>query len=404
MPDPPAAPGLLTRLVARLGGEVSAEVLESYRRAGLGVYDLFTQAEARRAEAEGTPEHAPDEASRCFLLCAWNGFALQTIGDAFVDADYAAQPRTVGFVPPITKEQALAFYGDVEAWIGRGRQAEADPAFEMPIALPAELPPFVKVEPCPTEHLKAMLAAARTLRSHGETAILDAERVGGATPEQLASLRALLASAASAADYAERLYGDGGASQETHERIEASLQESLRSFYLAGQLAAMPELVGRRTIPASVTGAGRRLPGPGEPGFDAWCLTDPRSRERWQRDRKARAAIDSLWELDPEPRATLDMQAEIDASLAAGFVAYATGRDGRRLGNYFCCPWSAVYETTQAVTIAGRRLRSGQQFVADVSAEELAEGGEFKRELLLGNFRPTDRIDYCDPAAGGHDD
>lgn len=47
----------------------------------------------------------------------------------------------------------------MEAWIGRGRQAEADPAFVMPIALPAELPAFAEVEPCPTEHLQAMLAA-----------------------------------------------------------------------------------------------------------------------------------------------------------------------------------------------------------------------------------------------------
>ncbi len=56
------------------------------------------------------------------------------------------------------------------------------------------------------------------------------------------------------------------------------------------------------------------------------------------------------------------------------------------------------------MTIGGRRLPSGQQFTADVSAEELAEGGAFKRELLLGSFTPTDRIDYCDPAGGGHDD
>lgn len=101
-------------------------------------------------------------------------------------------------------------------------------------------------------------------------------------------------------------------SQELHERIEQSVKEALGAYYLAGQLAAMPEFVGRRPVPVSVTGAGRRL--------------------------------------------------------------------------------------------AGRRLRAGQQLTLDVSAEEMAAGEPFKRELLLGNFNPTDRIDYCDPRAGGHED
>ncbi len=96
-----------------------------------------------------------------------------------------------------------------------------------------------------------------------------------ASAEQLSGLRALLASAANAADYADRLHGDGGVAPEIHERIESSLQEALRSFYLAGQLAAMPDLIGRQPIAASVTGAGARLPGPGEADFDPWCLTDP---------------------------------------------------------------------------------------------------------------------------------
>ncbi len=45
--------------------------------------------------------------------------------------------------------------------------------------------------------------------------------------------------------------------------------------------------------------------------------------------------------------------------------------------------------------IDGRCLRPLQQFTLDVSAEEIAEGGEFKRDLLLGNFQPTKQIDYC---------
>lgn len=399
----PEQPGFTTRLLARLNGEVSAETLDAYHRAGLGVYDLLSAAEAKRAEFAGGAGSEVDTATRCFLLCTWNAFALQTLGDAFVDADYAANSRTVGFVPPITKEQALNFYGEVESWMGHGHEAQANPHCRLPLALPAELPAFAEIEPCPSEHLEAMLGAADRLRAHAETAIVDAERLPGASEEQLSQLRGLLASATNAAGYARRLYGDGDVGQELHERIESSVKEALGSYYLAGQFAAMPELVGHRATPVSVTGAGQRLPGPGEPGFDPWCLTDPHSREQWQRDAQARRAVDTLWASDPAPRATLDLQSEVDAALGAGYVTYAADPRGRRLGNYFCCPWSAVYQTARPVTIGGQRLRSGQQFAVDVSAEEMAEGGAFKRELLLGNFSPTDRVDYCDPSEGGHD-
>jgi len=404
MSEQPDHPGLLTRLVARLSGEVSADTLDAYRRAGLGVYDLVGSAEAERGELAAVPAAAVDDATRCFLLCTWNAFALQTLGDAFVDADYEANPRTVGFVPPVTKDQALQFYGEVEAWMGRGLAARANPNASLPVALPAELPAFVEVEPCPREHLQAMLAASTTLAEHAETAIFDAERLPGASASQLAELRGLLSCAGNAAAYATRLYGDGDVSQDLHERIEQSVKEALGAYYLAGQLSAMPELVGRHPVPASVTGAGPRLAAPGQPGFDPWCLTDPHSRTNWKRDGQARDAIDLLWRADPDPNATLDLQAQIDAALGQGYIEYAVDRNNRRMGNYFCCPWSAVYMTSRPLTIGGRRLRAGQQFTFDVSAEEMAEGEPFKRELLLGNFSPTDRIDYCDPRAGGHHD
>lgn len=105
----------------------------------------------------------------------------------------------------------------------------------------------------------------------------------------------------------------------------------------------MPVLVDApQTKAASSAPAGaprqRTLPGPGEPGFDPWCLTDSATRETWKRDQKARATIATLWEYDPDPKRTLATQAEIDAALARGDVAYATNRSGQRIGYYYCCP------------------------------------------------------------------
>jgi hypothetical protein len=40
------------------------------------------------------------------------------------------------------------------------------------------------------------------------------------------------------------------------------------------------------------------------------------------------------------------------------------------------------------------------QFVFDVSAEEVAEGGAFVRRIVRGPFHSTDDVDYCDPESG----
>ncbi len=50
------------------------------------------------------------------------------------------------------------------------------------------------------------------------------------------------------------------------------------------------------------------------------------------------AALDTLWSYDPEPSSTIAVQAQIDEALRAGSIVHATDRDGRPVGNYYCCP------------------------------------------------------------------
>lgn len=398
------SPALSTRLRAKLAGEVAAGALDGYRAAGATAYGLLVEAERTRQQlrADGRDGFSAEPATKAFLVCAWNAFLLQTLGDEFVETDYRADPKTVGFVPPVTAEQALAFYDEVEHWLVRARQAKADPGFRLDLHVPAELPPWAAAEPCPHEHLMAMLAACRKLVEHAEIAVADLKQ--GASGEHgalVARLESELSAVCSNAEYAEQLHAqlhEDRANRELHERIERSIKEALERGYLLGQLAAMPELLeaGAETVGLQ----GKRLPRPGEPGFDPWRLTDPETRARWQRDRQAARAIETLWKYDPDPARTLEIEAEIEAALEAGAIDYATDAGGRRLGNFYCCPWSAIYVVRKPVRIAGQRLRPMQQFTYDVSAEEIVEGGTFKRELLLGNFQPTSEVDYCDPSGG----
>ena len=63
----PDHPALMTRLLARLNREVSAQTLDAYHRAGLAVYDLISAAEARRAELASAGAAEVDHATRCFV-------------------------------------------------------------------------------------------------------------------------------------------------------------------------------------------------------------------------------------------------------------------------------------------------------------------------------------------------
>lgn len=401
-------PTLATRLAAALRGEVAADVLEGLRRAGRPVHDDLAHCERRRSELalEGSGVWSCDAGTSSQLLCTWNAYVLQQLGDAMIDADYAASPRTRGYLPPVTAEQAARWLGQVEFWAARARRAAADPAYDVrtEVSLPAALPPFVEVEPCPPPHLAAMLAAGQAMRGHAELALFDLER--GAVPddrqEALGRLKGMAAEAASAVRHAEQLVGPS-TPRELHERAERALEHGLRSYYLLGQLLAMPALLDARDGVATSSPSRSRHPLPWEPDFDPWVLTDPQSVDRWQRDPQARQAIEVLWASDPDPAATLAGLAEIEGAVEQGTVVRGAG-PGLELGHYYCCPWSSLFTVRRTVRLLGMQLGPGQQFAYDVSAEEMAEGRPFVRRLVLGPFAVTREIDYCDPTAGGHDD
>ncbi len=392
----------LARLLARVKGEVSAAELEALRAAGSSIYDSFTDVEAERKQltAAGTDlwhPGSPDPRPR--LATFWRAFACQQLGEAFLDADYAADPGTVGYVPPVTAEQVEALFTEVEALLHDVRHAETDPSWK-PAGLPSLLPRWIDVDPCPRAHLEAMLKACTVLVEHAELAVADLQALGADRhPAEYQRLQAELADAKADASYAAGLHAGlpGGVSQNLHERIERTLKRAIENAYRIGQLAAMPQLIGTRAAGGRPAGI-RRLPRPGEAGFDMWCLTDPRTRANWRADPAAVRAIEMLWRFDPDPGATLTIQAEIDAAAERGDLRLTLD------GYYFCCPWSAVYQVVNPVTIGATRLRRGKRFTFDVSAEEMAEGGPFKRDVLVGDFRSTDRVDYCNPEEGHHDD
>lgn len=393
-------PGLVGRFLARLQGEIPATELEAYQRAGAEVYDLIEDLEGDRADwaLQEFDAWSVPEATQVALLCGWNAFALQLLGDRLLDADYESEPSTVGFVPPVTAEQALAFYGQVAAWLSRARQARASSSFRLDVDVPAALPRWSEAEPCPLPHLAAMRSALDQLRRHTSAASagfhLDPD--DGERRRAHDRIQEVLADAEAAASYADRLWAPDVPAT-VHEAIEAQARLAVERFYEAGQFLAMPRLAIQ--LPRTLSRQkGRPLARPGRPGFDPWCLTDPETRQHWQTVAAAQKAIRALWANDPQPDRTLAIQSEIEGAAERGDIDRLAGS-----GPYYCCPWAPIWVVKRPVVLGGQHLRSLEQFTYDVSAEEVPEGGAFVRRVLVGRFSPTDEVDYCIPGQG-HDD
>lgn len=394
------SPTLWTRLVSLLQGEVSANTLEAYRRASIAVFDLLEQAEQERltAAADGLNPWTMPVAKQAELACTWNAFVLQTLGNAFLDADYRDNPDTKGFVPPITADQVLRFYTPVEEWLTRAQRAHADPGYRLDVTVPADVPAWSEVEPCPNSHLHGMLDAMKAIRSHAQVAMSALDNAKELTKEQegqRGTIRGIFAAASSKADYAQNMHSQNP-SREVHEMIEEHLKVAIEQFYLLGQMAAVPGRVGQ-IAPSTAGQPLPRLPLPGEKDFDPWCLTDRNARRAYANDREAKKALDTLWKLDPDPAKTMAIKAEVDAAYTRGDITFALDRFGKTLGYFFCAPWGSIYSVVRPVTLGGVKLVPLQQFVYDVTCEGFYRGVPFRRHIKLGNFQPTTEFEYGDP-------
>ena len=414
-------PTVWNRMVARLQGEVPADTLEAYRRANLQVFEMMDQVEAGRAAcaAQGLDPWSVPRATRAEFLCAWNAYVLQTLGNDILDADYAAEPVTVGYVPPVTADQVLRFFSQVEGWMNRAQQAHANPDYVLDVQVPAELPSWSRVRPCPTSHMQGIMHAMRAVADHASAAMgfLPERAPGG--PEQQAQLnlvRQLYAAAQSKARYATELHGVNP-SRDLYERVDPHVRGAIELFYRVGQLiadpalatgaAAAPHVALPAPAPVSVTAAAppaeaagatlsAPLPGvlPGDPRFDPWCLSDPDAREAMKHESKARRALRKMWDLDPDPARTLALYEEIRAAFQRGDVDYALGGGGR-VGYYHRCPWGPVLVAIRNMKLGGTRVETMQQFVYEVGALNRAE--KFRRRIVTGTFQPTTEVAYGPP-------
>lgn len=216
-------------------GEVPRGALDAYKVAGRSVYQYVLDLDSLRAEGDSLP------AVQAALLAGWVAFSLQVLGDEMLDADAALDPATANYVPPATAQQVTEFYEPVRAWIGRAQAAKANPSYQLDVALPEVLPPWVEVEPCPPAHVFALRQAVTRLRQYTEGLVPGFDSQQGHAGDLVAQG---LAEAGSAADYATGMWGDSTSEPlpQAHAVIESSLKTAAETYFYLGQVIAMPSL------------------------------------------------------------------------------------------------------------------------------------------------------------------
>lgn len=234
------------RLMAKLAGEVPATELDVYRRSGGPVFELMEQVEKQRLAGHiaGLNPWSVPPATRIAALCTWNAFVLQTLANDLVEADYAADPRTPGYLPEVTAAQALRFYAGVEGWVSRAAQAQANPAYRLDVPVPAPLPAWHRVRPILPAHLHGLLQGMRAVREHVDAALafLPGELPADAGRQaQIHHIRQLNAGAQVQARYADERWTEE--SPAARERAADHARAAIEQFYLLGQLIADPALV-----------------------------------------------------------------------------------------------------------------------------------------------------------------
>ena len=249
-------PGLGVRFGALLRGWVRTDTAEAYRRAGGLVYEQLLTAETTRQRLllAGQDLRTAPAGTRTELICTWNAFALQSLGEAFLEAAPASAARLPGYLPRITVAQASLFLAEVSYWSSQARRGGVDPGYDVITQrpIPAPLPGWIESGPCPIEHVQAMLAAGATLRDKTEAALADFHRAQAADPaiaRDASALAGMVADADAALAYATAMYTPG-VRQPVHEALEESVRRAVNSYYRLGQVLAAPALLDQPPLAA----------------------------------------------------------------------------------------------------------------------------------------------------------
>ena len=396
-----------TRLRAMMHHEIAAADVDGLLRGSGQLEDLRQQIEDRRRAGEiahpGRPWETHHE-MRFALAYFWVAQAFIAIARNLKEADDTYDPTTVGYMPQVSHDQALALLRQAGEYLALSHAALADPTHDGGTALPVPLEPRVEAEGrCPLAHLKGMLDAATYLNNFAEVEVgryadaataatadapkevtVAAQRLQG----ELASARSRLAMATGAV--VPILNGEA-VDEATHEEAETTLWTSLSTYVWLGQVVAIPSLLTGQETPSSHSHRKGHAPPPPPQSrgprrinrTERWLLTDGNARQRLRADGRsgwAEDELDELWEnkdwtLSAEEQRLLAETAELQRQGSIRPTSYMSE-----------CPFDPVWTATRPITVVGRQIQAGGQF---------AYNHHHGKGELLTSFRSVPDFEEC---------
>ncbi len=378
-------------------------------------------------------------AATSFLLSIWVAQTLQDMA-AVLEATTGQHLGDTGTLPEATFALADGLYDGALAWIDHAQTAQAvlesNPAFELPVRLPAPAPRFAWVADAPPVHFAAAIAAATQLGTAVEDALNyaqnDRSRLARKYDGAFSTIEGAVRLARAKLEQVEAAISDRQAVRLGRD-IWAILQEVVDLDFRAGQQAARPGIIApaydafalaqaraRRLPPPSAMrqepqqgsagtapprtagparppvqargNAPRTMPPPSRPAppppppptlgqrlgltFDAWALTDQGAKSMYQKDAGRIAELEAFWRSDTNPAETYRLYGLITAAVQAGRVAVRPAEFGKT------CPWVPTFVAITDVTIGTEQFTAGQLFT-------------FRAGLAAGRFgRGFDRLGF----------
>ena len=371
-----------TRIAAMMHHEVPAADVEGLLRGSGQLEDRRQEIEDKRRDGEIAHPGRPWETYRDMgpaLALFWVSQAFIAIARSLKEEDDKGDPATMGYMPRVSHDQAMALLGQVGDYLALTSAALTDPTRELGQAFPLPLAPRIEAAGrCPAAHLRGMLAATDYLDEKAQVDVTYyASAVAAATDApkdvrelaprlkgQLAEAQSHLAMAKGAA---LPILNGQAVDAATHEGAEAALWQCLSTYVLLGQLIAMPSLLAQATVqePQGRQGHGHTPPppphglGPRRISRDErWCLSDASASQRLAGEGRLDWAEDELAELWERKAYTLT--AEEQQFLAE--TAALQRRGALSADSYIVeCPFNTVWTVRQPATVLGHRFRPGSQ-------------------------------------------
>lgn len=376
--------------VSTVRGEVSDANVRGYLRAASQIEEIWQQIDDRLTQlaTEGVAPWDAYAELRYPLAFIRAARTYQVIVQQLLVADDTFDHITLGYLPPVTYDQANALCHQILPNLQQAIAALHEPKYEPEEPIPLELGPRIEVKghTCPLPHLAGMLGAVREVREW--TAGLIAEYANAvraanmpipdAITAHLSELDGQLAQADSQLRFAEDLVGqitEQQATPELHEQAEDSLWDSLRAYFLLNQTVAMPELL---QMPPDAALA----PAPHSHGGyhdrhirprDLWRLAAPSARGELLHTTSGEEQMAALCEKMRGllPAAAQQYADEAKAALARGDMSLVAAMS--------ICPYEPLYRARRPLDIAGAHVPAGYEFHWDYLHGHIETAPRFNR-------------------------